>query len=346
MKVTSNHFGTLPDGREVILFTIENDNGVSIELTNYGGTIVSLNVPDKNGICADIVHGFTEWNDWVKNEPYFNCIIGRTCNRIANASFSIDGEYFKVSDNFDGFQLHGGFEGFNKKLWNSSVIETPDSAGVLLKYLSPDGEEGFPGNLFVTATYLLNNENEFSLEFQATTDKATPVNLTSHAYFNLSGEGSGSIYRHRLTIDADQINATDNNSIPTGEFLEVSGTPFDFTVSREIGEQIGKLYKGYDNNFVLRNQSGVMALAARVLDPDSGRILEVYTTEPGIQLYTANWFDGSLIGKCEKPHVSHSAFCLETQHFPDSVNHPHFPGVILRPGEKFSSKTSWKFLNQ
>ncbi len=346
MKVTSNHFGTLPDQREVLLFTIENNKGVSIGLTNYGGTIVSLNVPDKNGICADIVLGFTEWNDWVKNEPYFNCIIGRTCNRIANAYFSIDGEDFKVSANFDGFQLHGGFEGFNKKLWNASVIETPDSAGVLLKYLSRDGEEGFPGNLFVTATYLLNNENEFSLEFQATTDKATPVNLTSHAYFNLSGEGNSSIYQHRLTLKADHITATDGNNIPTGEFEAVAETPFDFTISREIGERIQQLYKGYDNNFVLWNQSGAMSLAARVQEPVSGRILEVYTTEPGIQLYTANWFDGSLIGKCGKPHFSHSAFCLETQHFPDSVNHPSFPNVILRPGEKFISKTCWKFSNQ
>lgn len=346
MKATSKHFGFLSDSREVQQFNLENDNGISIQLSNYGGTLISILVPDRNGNPADILLGFKDWNNWVQNEPYFNCIVGRTCNRIANAAFVIKGQTFEVSDNQGGFQLHGGFEGFHKKLWNASIIETHESVGVLLKYISVDGEEGFPGNLFVTVTYLLNNMNEFSMEFQATTDKATPVNLTNHAYFNLSGEGSGDIYRHELTIYADEITVADNNSIPTGAFAPVAGTPFDFTEPQSIGERISQLSKGYDNNYVLRNQSGELALAAKVIDPESGRVLDVLTTEPGVQLYTANWFDGSLTGKCGKPHFSHSAFCLETQHYPDSMNHPGFPNVILRPGEKYKSQTIWKFSNK
>ncbi len=343
MKVSSEHFGFLPDKREALLFTLENDNRVKIKISNYGGTIVSLEVPDKDGKQADVLLGLPTWEDWILNTPYFNCIVGRTCNRIGGSKFSIDGEEYKVSTNQGEIQLHGGFEGFHKKLWNASIIETPDSVGVLLKYLSVDKEEGFPGNLLVSAIYLLNNRNELSMEFQASTDKATPVNLTNHAYFNLRGEGSGDIYPHVLTIFADSITKTDSNSIPTGELSPVEGTPFDFTESHRIGERIDRLYKGYDNNFVLRNQSLQLALAAKVHDPESGRVLEVFTTEPGVQLYTANWFDGKLIGKSGKPYGNHSAFCLETQHYPDSMNHTEFPNVILRPGEKYLSTTIWKF---
>jgi len=347
MKVTSKHFGFLPDNREVLLYTLENDKGISVQLTNYGGTLFSLLVPDRNGNPADVLHGFHKWNHWIQNEPYFNCIVGRTCNRIGNASFAIDGQIFNVSDNQGGFQLHGGFEGFHKKLWNASIIETPESVGVLLKYLSVDGEEGFPGNLKVKAIYTLNNHNEISLEFIAETDKSTPVNLTNHGYFNLGGEGSGKIYEHELMIFADEITVTDDNSIPTGALASVAGTPFDFTEPRKIGERINQLYGGYDNNFVLRNKTGELTLAAKVLDPESGRIMEVFTTEPGIQLYTANWFEGeNLIGKCGKTHTNHTAFCLETQHYPDSMNHPEFPDVILRPGEQFYSQTVWKFSNR
>lgn len=344
MKVSSEHFGYTPDKGEALLFTFENENGVSMKITNYGGTIISLIVPDKSGSLADIVLGLSTWESWIKNPAYFNCIVGRTCNRIGGAAFSIDGIKYNVSANNGEFQLHGGFQGFHQKLWNASTFKRNEEIGVELDYLSVDGEEGFPGNLKVKAIYTLNNKNEISLEFIAETDKATPVNLTNHGYFNLGGEGSGDIYSHELMICADKITVTDSNSIPTGAFASVAATPFDFTEPRKIGEQIKQLDGGYDNNFVLRNQTGMLALAAKVHDPGSGRIMEVFTTEPGVQLYTANWFDGeNLIGKCGKTHLNHSAFCLETQHYPDAMNHPEFPNVILRPGEEYHSATVWKF---
>ncbi len=346
MKVSSEQSGILPDSREVQLFTIENDKNITIKISNLGGTIVSLCVPDKAGSIADVVLGYSEWKDWIENPAYFNCIVGRTCNRIGGAKFSIDGTEYKVSANQDGFQLHGGFEGFHQKIWDAAPFSTSDEAGVEFEYRSADGEEGFPGNLHVKARYTLNNNNEISLSFWAVTDKPTPVNLTNHTYFNLGGEGSGNIYAHQLSISADYITATDADSIPTGARIPVSGTAYDFTDSHAIGERIEQLNKGYDTNFELRNQSGELALAATAYDPHSGRVLEVFTTEPGVQLYTSNWFDGSLTGRCGKPHLNHCAFCLETQHYPDSMNHPGFPDVILRPGEEFNSTTVWKFSHQ
>lgn len=346
MEIRCKHFGFLPDNREALLYTLKNDNGVILKLTNYGGTIVSLCVPDQKGESADIVLGYSDWKNWIENPFYFNCIVGRTCNRIKGARFNIDGTEYKVTANFEEIQLHGGAEGFHLKLWNSKEIQTNDCIGVELEYLSVDGEEGFPGNLKVRALYTLNNENELSLEFFATTDKPTPVNLTNHAYFNLGGEGSGNIHSHELQLFAGNYTLTDGNSIPTGEIAQVASTPFDFTEPHKIGERIDQLYKGYDDNFVLENQTGDLALSARVSEPVSGRILEVYTTEPGVQLYTSNWFDGTVNGKDGKPHLTHCAFCLETQHYPDSMNHPEFPNVIIRPGNQYYSKTLWKFLTK
>ena len=346
MKVSSERFGLTPDNKEAFIYMLENNNGVILKITNYGGTIISLIVPDKYGSLADVVLGLSTWESWIKNPAYFNCIVGRTCNRIGGAAFSIDGIKYNVSANNGEFQLHGGFHGFHHKIWDTYTFERIDEVGIELQYLSADGEEGFPGNLNVKAIYTLNNQNEVSLEFFAETDKATPVNLTNHGYFNLNGECSGDIYSHELMICADKITVTDSNSIPTGAYATVAGTPFDFTEPRKIGERINQLYKGYDDNFVLRNQTGELALAAKVSDLKSGRILEVFTTEPGVQLYTANWFDGeNLSGKCNKIHLNHTAFCLETQHYPDSMNHVEFPDVILRPGEIFNSKTVWKFSN-
>lgn len=342
MKILQEHFGFLPDKREVFVFTLENKN-IKVKITNYGGTIISLEVPDKGGNKADIVLGLPTWEEWIKNPYYFNCITGRTCNRIGGASFKIDGIQYLVSANHDGISLHGGFEGFHQKVWDATMIEGEDKLMLELTYLSKDGEEGFPGNLQVRAVYTLDANNELSLEFYATTDKTTPVNLTNHAYLNLAGEGSGEIYDHELEIYADFITETDDNSIPTGKFTPVAGTPFDFTSGHRIGERIHQLVMGYDDNYVLRNKNAELALAAKVTEPKSGRVLEVYTTEPGVQLYTSNYFDGSLYGKCGKAHTVHTAFCLETQHYPDSMNHPNFPDVLLRPGEKFYSKTLWKF---
>jgi aldose 1-epimerase len=346
MKSSTEHFGFTADNRESLLFTFENDKGITLKITNYGGTIVSLLVPDKTGSKADIVLGLPSWDAWIENPAYFNCIIGRTANRIAGAKFELDGVEYKLSTNSDVFQLHGGIHGFHHKLWEATILEHADEIGLELEYVSVDGEEGFPGNLSVKAIYTLNNKNEISLVLTAITDKATPVNMTNHGYFNLSGEGSGDIYSHELMICADKITVTDSNSLPTGALAAVTGTPFDFTVPHQIGERIDQLYKGYDNNFVLRNQTGELALAAKVFDPSSKRVMEVFTTEPGVQLYTANWFDGTMMGKCGKPHVSHTAFCLETQHYPDSMNIPEFPNVILRPGEQYHTKTVWKFTNQ
>ena len=346
MKISSEHFGFLSDGNETLLYTLENENGLIVTITNYGGTILSFIVPDKSGTPADVVLGMRTWAEWIENPYYFNCIVGRTCNRIADARFSIDGIEYNVSANHGKFQLHGGFKGFHQKLWKAELFELTDEVGLELEYLSEDGEEGFPGNLLIKAIYSLNNRNEFGISFIATTDKATPVNLTNHAYFNLGGEGSGDIYSHKLQLFADMLTVTDNNSIPTGEFANVTGTPFDFTQPHKLGDRIHELYKGYDNNFVLRNQTGNLELAAQVYDSESGRELTVYTTEPGVQLYTSNWFDGSLKGKSGKPHLQHSAFCLETQHYPDSMNHPEFPTVILRPGDQYKSKTVWKFSNR
>lgn len=347
MRIFSEHFGFLPDKREALLYTLENDKGIKTQITNYGGTIISLLIPDQNGEKADILLGLPNWEEWMVNPYYFNCIIGRTCNRIRDAKFCIDGIEYKVSANQGDYQLHGGFEGFHQKLWDAVTFENKDEIGIELNYLSVDGEEGFPGNLNVKAKYTLNNTNEISLELFALTDKPTPVNLTNHAYFNLSGEGSGEIYSHELQLFADTYTVSDESSIPTGELKSVNGTIYDFREPNRIGDRIEHAYtKGYDNNFVLRSQSGELAQAAKVVDPRSGRILEVFTTEPGVQLYTSNWFDGSSYGKSGKPHVFHTAFCLETQHYPDSMNIPDFPNVILRPGNNFYSKTMWKFSNQ
>ncbi len=333
----------MPSGEIALLFSLENDHGIVLNLTNYGGIITSIYTPDRNGLAADVTLGYPDWEGWLTNEAYFGCMVGRTCNRIGGAKFILKGVEYKVSANQGEYQLHGGFEGFNKKLWTAKPSEKSDSVGVTLEYLSVDGEEGFPGNVQVTVEYSLNNRNEVTMEFLAVTDKPTPVNLTNHSYFNLGCESAGDIYDHQLILFADHITETDAYSIPTGQFLEVKNTPFDFTRTHSIGERIHELNMGYDDNFVLRNQTGKLAPAARVYDPVSGRLLEIFTTEPGVQLYTANWFDGSLIGKGGTKYRKHNAFALETQHFPDSMNHPEFPSVILRPGKTYNSQTVWRF---
>lgn len=343
MKTSVEDFIILPNGAQTKLFTLSNSNGITVKISNYGGTIISLCTPDRNGIQADIVLGFQNLNQWIDNTPYFNCIIGRTCNRIGGARFSLDGIEYHVSANIGLNQLHGGFEGFHRKLWNAKPYSSEDSVGVQLEYLSIDNEEGFPGNLKISCLYQLNNKNEFSMHFEATTDKSTPINVTNHAYFNLSGEGSGDIYETLLSIDADKITTTDDDSIPDGNYAYVKNTPYDFKTFHAIGERINEIYKGYDKNYVLNKKPGELSLAAKAYDQKSGRALEVYTTEPGVQLYTSNWFDGTIIGKSMKPHLNHTGFCLETQHFPDSMNHADFPSVILQPGETFDSTTIWKF---
>jgi aldose 1-epimerase len=343
MKITSKPFGLLPSGEQAFLYHLENDNGIVIEITNYGCTVTSLLTPDRNGIQADIVTGYRSFEEWLANPAYFGCLVGRTCNRIGEARFTLDNKVYKLTANHGKHSLHGGIQGFSHRIWNASVMETEGMVGLYLEYMSADHEEGFPGNLKVKVFYCLNNQDEFRMEFHALTDKATPVNLTNHAYFNLAGENSGTIYDQELQLFSDQITETDSESIPTGRLLDVKGTPFNFTESHAFGDFIHELEVGYDDNYVLRNQSGELQPAAIAYDPASGRTLEILTTEPGIQLYTSNWFDGSTIGKSGTPYEKHQAFALETQHFPDSMNRPEFPSVILRPGEHFNSQTVWKF---
>lgn len=344
MKLYSEPICKLSSGEDMLLYTLENESGMKVKITNYGGTITEVWVPGKGGRIDDVILCFDNPEKLVTNiEPYFGCVVGRTCNRIADAKFSIDRHEYHVSANKDTFQLHGGFEGFNKKFWKTLPSETRDAVSVVLEYLSPDGEEGFPGNLQVKVTYTLNNKNELSVSFCAMTDKPTPVNLTNHAYWNLAGESSGSILNHQLMILADHITETDENSIPTGFLKPVAGTPFDFTSPHTIGERIDKLYMGYDDNFCLRNLSGKIAQAARVFDPGSGRLMEVLTTQPGMQLYTANWFNGSITGKGGHVYRKHSAFCTETQYYPNAMNIRNFPNVILRPGDIYRSETIWRF---
>jgi len=343
MNHLSEPFLELPSGENARIYEISNDSGMSARITDYGCTVVSLNVPDRNGIPGDIVTGYQDPLAWIDNPAYFGCIVGRVCNRVGHARFMIDGKVFEVTPNHNGHQLHGGLSGFNKKIWRSELVEEADRIKLVFNYRSVDGEEGYPGNLDVQVTYYLNNSNEFGMEFMAVTDAPTPVNLTNHCYFNLRGDGSGTIYDQELMILSDRITETDHDSIPTGRFLEVKNTPFDFNQMHAIGKHIFDLPKGYDDNYVLRKNMAGTEPGIRAYDPVSGRELNIFTSEPGVQLYTSNWFDGSIIGKSGKPYLEHHAFALETQHFPDSVNHPEFPGTILRPGEVYRSETIWKF---
>ena len=340
--VESVTWGKTTAGEEVKLFTLRNANGMEAKITNWGGYIVSLKVADKNGKFDDVVLGFDSLDGYLAKNPFFGCITGRYANRIGGAKFKIDGIEYQVTPNSGKHQLHGGKEGFDKKLW--SVKELSD--GVELSYTSIDGEEGFPGTLKCTVTYKLTKDNGLQIGYQATTDKPTVLNLTNHAYFNLAGEGSGDILGHELTIPTDQITATDDDLITTGEIVNIKGTPLDFTTPHTIGERIGADFKpliqgiGYDHNYVLSGSG--MKLAAIVKEAKSGRVMTVRTTEPGVQLYTGNHLK-EVNGKGGHVYKTRHGFCLETQHYPDSPNKPEFPSVILRPGETFQSTTIYQF---
>lgn len=341
-SVESSVWGKTPAGEEVKLFTLKNASGMELKITNWGAYIVALKVADKKGQFADVALGFDTLEGYLGKNPFFGCIAGRYANRIGHAVFKLDGVEYKITANSGKHQLHGGAAGFDKKLW--SAQEVPN--GVALSYTSPDGEEGYPGTLKCTVTYTLTDDNGLQIGYQATTDKPTVLNLTNHAYFNLSGEGSGDILGHELTLPTDQITATDDDLIPTGEIVSIKGTPLDFTTPHTIGERIGADFKpliqgiGYDHNYVLSGSG--MKLAATVKDPASGRVMTVRTTEPGVQLYTGNHLNG-VPGKGGHIYAKRHGFCLETQHYPDSPNHPSFPSVILRPGETFQSTTIYQF---
>jgi aldose 1-epimerase len=343
MNATKEPFGNLADGTAVELYTLTNDKGFKARLMTYGATLVSLDVPDKNGQPADIVLGYDNLDGYVKNSPYFGSIVGRYGNRIAKGQFTLNGVTYKLATNNGENHLHGGLKGFDKVVWKAMPIKEDNGVGVKFAYLSKDGEEGYPGNLNATVIYTLTNDNELRISYEVTTDKATPVNLTHHSYFNLAGQGNGDILGHELMLSADKYTPVDQGLIPTGELAPVKGTAMDFTAPTAIGSRIAQVEGGYDHNFVLSKGEAAMGLAARVFEPRSGRIMEIDTTEPGIQFYSGNFLDGTITGKSGKVYPKHSGFCLETQHFPDSPNKPDFPSTILQPGRIYKSLTIHKF---
>jgi aldose 1-epimerase len=338
--VTKKEWGEV-DGKKVYLFSLENKNGTIVTISNYGGTVTSFVTKDKNGNASSIVVGFDSLQSYLQQPPYFGALIGRYGNRVGNAKFTLDGVTYKLAANNGKNHLHGGLKGFDKVVWDARVPN--DSAPSLtLKYLSKDGEEGYPGNLNVTVQYTLTNDDGLEIEYNAETDKATPVNLTNHSYFNLTGDVSNTILNHSLMIDADHYTPVDSTLIPTGEIKSVKGTPFDFTTAKKIGRDIDSVKGGYDHNWVLNKKDTSLQKVAELSDSVSGRTLEVYTTQPGLQFYTGNFLDGKFINRDGKPLNLHTALCLETQHFPDSPNKPNFPSTILRPGEKYHEVTIYK----
>lgn len=343
MTVQKETFGTTPDGAGVELYTLTNSNGLKARLITYGAILVSLETPDRNGNSGDITLGYDSLEGYIKENPYFGASVGRFANRIAKGKFTLDGVEYKLAVNNDENHLHGGIKGFDKVVWDAESVKQDSAVGVKFTYLSKDGEEGYPGNLACTVIYTLTNNDELKISYEAETDKATPVNLTHHSYFNLAGQGTGDILKHELLLNADKFTPVDEGLIPTGELRRVKDSPMDFTAPQKIGARIDSVQGGYDHNYVLNNSDGALALAAKVYEPTGGRVMEIYTTEPGIQFYSGNFLDGSIIGKSGKIYLKHYGFCLETQHFPDSPNKPDFPSVILKPGEKYTHVTVHKF---
>lgn len=348
MKIEKSTFGILPDGRAAELYTLTNDNGMEVKITNYGATITSLRVPDKNEVFEDVVLGFDSLQGYMQeNVPYFGAVVGRYGNRIAGGKFELDGQQYTLATNNGPNHLHGGLVGFDKVLWEYEALENKEAAGIKLHYLSKDMEEGYPGNLSVDVVYTLNNSNELKVEYHASTDKKTIVNLTQHSYFNLSGNMKNDILNHQLMINADRFVPVDETLIPTGELASVSGTPFDFTEPTIIGKRINgedeqlKYGLGYDHCWVLNGEKR-MKLAATLYEPGSGRYMEVTTTEPGLQFYSGNFLDGSLSGK-GITYKHRYGLCLETEHFPDSPNQPDFPSVVLAQGDLYHTVTVYKF---
>jgi aldose 1-epimerase len=334
------------DGKPVELYTLTNAKGMKAQVMTYGATLTGLWVPDRDGKLDDVVLGFDDLQGYLKGHPFFGSTIGRVANRIAKGKFTLDGREYKLFVNNGPNSLHGGKKGFDKVIWSATPLKVKGGAAVKFTYRSPDGEEGYPGNLSAAVTYTLTDDGELRLDYEATADKATPVNLTNHTYFNLTGQASGTILGHELTLEADKYTPSDATLIPTGEIKPVQGTPLDFTKPHTIGERFDQMKsdpRGYDHNFVLNGGGKKLAPAARVREPKTGRVMEVLTTEPGVQIYTANFLDGKLKGKGGVAYPQHAGLCLETQHYPDSVNHPNFPSTILRPGETNRSTTIYKF---
>ncbi len=347
--INKQAFGTARDGKSVELYTLKNQQGMEVRVMTYGGTIVALRVPDKQGQCADVVLGFDKLGGYLGSNAYFGATVGRYVNLIANAKFTLDGKEYALAKNDGPNSLHGGIKGFDKVVWHAEPVENAGEASLILKYTSVDGEEGYPGTLQVTVTYRLDEKNELAINYHATTDKATPLNLTNHSYFNLAGEGNGDILGHVLMLNANRFTPISKTLLPTGGISTVKGTPLDFTQPTAIGARINSKHEqvvlggGYDHNFVINRQGSGLTLAARVYEPTSGRVMEVYTTEPGVQFYTGDFTDEPVTGKRGHVYKQRPAFCLETQHYPNSPNLPGFPSTILRPGQTYQSTTVYRF---
>ena len=349
--VEKSNFGTTSDGEPVSLYVLANQSGMQVSIINFGGIIVSIKVPDRKGKLADVVLGYDMLDGYLNDQNFFGALIGRYGNRIAHGQFSIDGKVYTLAKNNGENSLHGGLKGFNKALWDAREVHRKDGPAIELTYTSKDGEEGYPGNLAVTVVYTLTNTNELKIDYSAATDKKTVVNLTNHSYFNLAG--SGDILKHVLMVNADKFTPVDAGLIPTGELRNVEGTPLDFRHPTPIGARIEEkdqqlqFGKGYDHNFVLDKEGkDVLTLAAKVTEPSTGRVLEVWTTEPGLQFYSGNFLDGTVHGKGGRVYGHRSGFCLETQHFPDSPNHANFPSTLLEPGKRYQTETIYKFSTQ
>ncbi len=351
--VTKQPFGATKDGQAVALYTLTNSRGMSVKIMTYGATVQSLTVPDKAGTPGDVVLGFDAVADYEKSSPYFGATVGRYANRIAGGKFTLDGKKYQLAVNNGPNTLHGGKVGFDKVVWSATPVTRPTLARLILRHLSPDGDENYPGALSVQVVYTLSDENALQIDYTATATKDTVVNLTNHSYFNLAGQGEGTVLDHSLTLNADKFTPIDKTLIPTGQLTPVAGTALDFRTPHPLGARIGAQDSqivnggGYDHNFVLNKpaagRKALPAFAARVSCPRSGRVLTVYTDQPGIQLYTGNFLDGTLPGKAGKTYPKHGAFCLETQHFPDSPNHPRFPSTELKPGQTLRSTTVYQF---
>jgi aldose 1-epimerase len=345
-SVQKMDFGKTADGTPVELYVLTNAKGTIAKVMTYGAILTELHVADRNGKLDDVVLGFDNLKDYLAGHPMFGATVGRVANRIAKGKFTLDGKEYSLAVNARPNSIHGGLKGFDKVVWKAEALPKPDGVAVQLNYRSPDGEEGFPGNLATTVTYTLTNDNELRITYVAKTDRPTPVNLTNHSYFNLAGAKSGDMLGHELMVAADLYTPTDNTLIPTGEIKPVRGTPLDFTSPMPIGARINELNPnlgGYDHNYVLRGGGKSLALAARVYEPKTGRVMEMFTTEPGVQLYTANFLDSKRKAKGGAVYGRHQAFCLEAQHFPDAVNHANFPSIILRPGETYTHTTVYRF---
>ncbi len=348
MKITKSEFGNTPEGQKVEQYTLTNGKGATAKIITYGGILTELDVPDRDGRPGNVVLGFDSLDKYLAGHPYFGSLVGRVGNRIAKGKFKVGDTEYSVAVNNGPNHLHGGKVGFDKKVWDALVVQTNLGPALRLSLTSPDGDEGYPGTLDVVVIYTLTANNELRIDYKASVrDKATPINLTNHSYFNLSGEASGkTILGHELMINADNFTPVDATLIPTGEIKPVKGTPFDFTQSKPIGKDIAQTTgdpSGYDHNFVLNGEMGQLKLCARAMSPDSGRVMEIWTTQPGVQFYTGNFLDGKLTGQGGQVYVKNYAFCLETQHYPDSINQKTFPSVLLEPGQVFTSTTIHRF---